>query len=364
MNIRIKWLRDQLKAMQLDGMIVSNPTNVQYLTGLEEEGIFIVAPKENVFITDTRYIESVNSKLTIDDEIVAYDVRTLSKYDYEGFFMCSNEIGFEEKYVTYETYKKYLQKYQVNLVETEGIIENHRVVKDEEEIELIKKACEITDHTFEYVKKILRYGMTEKELSFEIERFMLENGADGLAFSTIVAFGENTSMPHAVPTNRQLQSGDIIQLDMGAKYKGYCSDFSRVIFVDYVKNEYEDAYHFVLEQQQKMEESFKDGANVKQVIKNRETDYHLKHYDMAHAFGHGVGLSIHEEPILSAKIDTYLKENSVIAIEPGVYKPGRFGIRMEDTYHITKDSCINLDKSGKDYTIVNLKDKQDSVKKA
>lgn len=357
MNIRIKWLRDQLKSMELDGMIVSNPVNVRYLTGLEEEGIFIVAPKENVFITDTRYIESVNNKLTIDDEIVAYDVRNLSKFDYEGFFMACHDIGFEEKYVTYEIYKKYLQRYQVNLVETEGIIENHRIVKDEEEIELVRKACEITDATFEHVKKILHYDMTEKELAFEIERFMIENGADGLAFDTIVAFSENTSMPHAVPTNRKLQSGDIIQLDMGAKYKGYCSDFSRVIFVDYVNKEYEDMYQFVLEQQEKIVQSFKDNVNIKQVIKNREVDYDLKHLDIMHAFGHGVGLCVHEEPFLSAKMDCYLKENSIIAIEPGVYKPGRFGIRMEDTYLITKNSCINLGKSGKDYSIVNLQDK-------
>ena len=355
MNIRIKWLRDQLKSMQLDGMIVSNPINVKYLTGLDAEGIFIIAPKENVFITDSRYIESVNNQLTIDDEIVAYDMRTLSKFDYEGFFMCSNDIGFEEKYVTYETYKKYLQMYQVNLVETEGIIENHRVVKDEDEIECIKKACEITESAFEYVKKILRYGMTEKELAFEIEKFMIENGADGLAFDSIVAFGENTSMPHAIPTNRSLQSGDIVQFDIGCKYKGYCSDFSRVIFIDYMKNEYEDSYQFVVEEQQKIVDNFKDGANIKQIIKDREVDYNLKNYEIAHSFGHGVGLYIHEEPILSSRRDMYLKENSIIAIEPGIYKTGRFGIRIEDTYLITKDSCIKLGKTGKNVTIIDLK---------
>lgn len=357
MNIRIKWLRDQLKSMQLDGMIVSNPINVKYLTGLEAEGIFIIAPKENVFITDSRYIEAVNNSLTIDDEIIAYDSKTLSKYDYEGFFLCVNDIGFEEKYVTYELYKKYLQTYQVNLVETEGIIENHRLVKDEEEIELIKKACEITDASFEYAKSILKYGITEKELAFEIEKFMLQNGADGLAFESIVAFGENTSMPHAVPTDRKLESGDIVQFDIGAKYKGYCSDFSRVIFVDYMKNEYEDAYNFVLDEQQKIVNAFKDGANIKQVIKDREVEYNLKCFDVMHSFGHGVGLYIHEEPVLRSNIDNYLKENSIVAIEPGVYKTGRFGIRIEDTYQITKSSCINLTKSGKDYIIVELRNK-------
>ena len=343
--------------MELEGMIVSNPVNVKYLTGLEEEGTLIVAPKENVFITDSRYIESVNNKLTIDDEIVAYDMRNMSKYDYEGFFMSCHDIGFEEKYVTYEVYKRYLQIYQVNLVETEGIIENHRIVKDEEEIGYIKKACEITDCAFEHIKKVLKYGITERELSFEIEKFMIENGADGVAFDTIVAFGENTSMPHAVPTNRKLQSGDIIQIDMGAQYKGYCSDFSRVLFIDEMKKEYEEVYDFVLEEQRKIVDSFKNGVNIKPIIKDRETDYHLKNFNVMHSFGHGVGMEIHEEPILSSKMDSFLKENAMIAIEPGVYKSGRFGIRIEDTYHITKNSCINLAKSGKNDIILSLKDR-------
>ena len=134
MNVRIKWLRNQLMSLNLDGMIVSNPINVKYLTGLSEEGILIIAPKENIFVTDGRYIESVNRNLTLDDEIVAYETKNLNKYDYEAIFMLSENVGFEENYVTYEQYKKYLQTYQVNLVETEGLIENQRIVKDEDEI--------------------------------------------------------------------------------------------------------------------------------------------------------------------------------------------------------------------------------------
>ena len=170
MNVRIKWLRNQLMSLNLDGMIVSNPINVRYLTGLSEEGILIIAPKENIFVTDGRYIESVNRNLTIDDEIVAYEAKNLNKYDYEAIFMLSENVGFEENYVTYEQYKKYLQTYQVNLVETEGLIENQRIVKDEQEIEIITKACEITDKAFEYIIKNIKKGMTEKEVAFEIER--------------------------------------------------------------------------------------------------------------------------------------------------------------------------------------------------
>ena len=144
MNIKLKTFRNKLLT-KLDGMIVTNPVNVRYLTGLKEEGKLIVGEKENIFITDGRYIESVNKNLTIDDEIVAYDVKDLTKYDYENFFTISQNVGFEEKYVTFADYKKYLQLYKVELQETEDMIENQRISKEDDEIENIKKACEITD---------------------------------------------------------------------------------------------------------------------------------------------------------------------------------------------------------------------------
>ncbi len=354
MNPRIKWLRNQLIPLKLDGIIVSNPINIRYLTGLSEEGSLILAQRENVFITDSRYIESVNHKLTLDDEIIAYDSRNLSKYDYEGFFMLDENVGFEESYLTYEKYKKYLHTYQVNLIETENLLENQRIVKDEEEYNSIKKACEITDKAFEYIIRNIKKGMTEKEVTFEIERFMISNGADDRAFETIVAFGENSSMPHAVPTDRVVQKGDIIQFDFGAKVNGYCSDFSRVVFVEEMKEEYKEVYDFVLDEQKRLKECLKDGANIKTVIKDRETEYKLKNYQIMHAFGHGVGLEIHELPVLRSNQDNILKENSIIAIEPGVYIPGKFGVRIEDTCRVTKLDSESMTKSKRNYTIIKL----------
>lgn len=354
MNPRIKWLRNQLIPLKLDGIIVSNPINIRYLTGLSEEGTLILAPKENVFITDSRYIESVNHKLTLDDEIIAYDSRNLSKYDYEGFFMLDENVGFEESYLTYEKYKKYLHTYQVNLVETENLLENQRIVKDEEEYNSIKKACEITDQAFEYIIRNIKKGMTEKEVAFEIERFMISHGAEDRAFETIVASGENSSMPHAVPTDRVIQKGDIIQFDFGAKVNGYCSDFSRAVFVEEIKEEYKEVYDFVLDEQKRLKDCLKDGANIKTVIKDRETEYKLKNYQIMHAFGHGVGLEIHELPVLRSTQDNILKENSIIAIEPGVYIPGKFGVRIEDTCRVTKIDSESMTKSKRTYTIIKL----------
>ena len=134
MNDRLKYLKTQLSAAGLDGMIVSNPFNVKYLTGLDAEGVLIIAPKEMIFITDSRYIEEVTNVLTIDSEIMAVDIRSLSSYDFENFFMLCENVGIEENYVTYADYKNYLEKYKVNLVETDNIIEKQRVIKSEDEI--------------------------------------------------------------------------------------------------------------------------------------------------------------------------------------------------------------------------------------
>ncbi len=355
MKPRLKWLKDQLESMKLDGMIISNPVNIRYLTGLTEEGTFVVSSRENVFITDSRYIESVNMNLTIDDEIVAYDQKDLNSIDYENFFDRESKVGFEENYVTYSTYQKYLSSYKVNLVETDSIIEKQRVVKDEEEIELIKKACEITDNAFDYIIHNIRKGMTEKEVAFEIEKYMITHGGDSLAFDSIVAFGENTSKPHAVPTDRVIASGDIIQFDIGCKYQGYCADFSRVVFVDEINEEYKLVYDFVLEQQNRIKSSFKEGVNIKTVIKDRQTDYNLRRYDMMHAFGHSLGLEIHESPVLRSNVDNYLKNNTVLAIEPGVYFPGKFGIRIEDTFLVGKMYTSEITKSSKEMTVIRLK---------
>ena len=145
-------------------------------------------------------------------------MRGLSKYDYESYFSDCKSVGFEEGYVTYEAYKSYLANYRVdNLVETEHLIELNRVVKEEDEIDNCKKACLITDKAFEHIKEFIKIGYTEKEIAIELEKYMKMNGADGLAFETIVASGPNSSMPHAVPTDRKIEEKDIIQFDFGCK---------------------------------------------------------------------------------------------------------------------------------------------------
>ena len=353
MNPRIKCLRNQLNSLNIEGMIVSNPINIKYLTNIDAEGELLITRRENIFLTDGRYVEAVNSALTIDSEIIVWDKRGMIREDYENYFLFCEKVGFEESYVTYEKYKQIMQLYKINeLVETEGIIEKQRRIKDEEEITNIKKACEITDQCFTFLKNYIKIGMTEREIAYRIEEFFIKNGAEGLAFNPIVASGTNSSMPHSIVSDKKIEEGDILLIDLGCKYKGYCSDMTRTIFVGKVDDKIKNIYDMVLGVQEQAISQMKDGANIKNITKVAEQELKINRFDLIHALGHGVGLDIHEAPVLTSKYDNLLKENMVIAIEPGVYVPKSFGIRIEDTVLITKNGCINLTNSEKNYTII------------
>ena len=352
MNRKMQWLRNQLLSLDLQGMIVSNPINIKYLTNIEAEGILLVTRKENLFITDGRYIEDVHNTLTLFDEIVVYDARGLTKDDYENFFMFCENVGFEENYVTYAKYKEYIRKYKINsLVETENMIEKQRMVKDEEEIENLRKACKVTDDCFEHIIKYIRPGMTEKQIAREIDYYYYKH-SEGLSFDTIVASGENSSKPHAIPTDRRIQDIDIITIDMGCKVNGYCSDMTRTIFVGDVPEGVKPVYDLVLKNQEQALQDMKDNANTKQISKMVDNDFRLNNYDLIHALGHGVGLDIHESPILSINSENILRENMVVTDEPGIYIAGKFGVRIEDTVLINKGGCEPLTKSPKRYVII------------
>jgi len=352
MNLKLQWLKNKMLSLNLQGMIISNPTNIKYLTNIEAEGTLIITPKENIYITDGRYIEYVHSILTLFDEIIVYDVNDISKEDYENFFMFCENIGFEENYISYATYKEYIRKFKINnFVETEYIIEKQRMIKDEEELSNIIKACNITDECFKYIISYIKPGMTEKQIAKEIDEYYAER-TDGISFETIVASGENSSKPHAVPSNRKIQNQDIITIDMGCKVKGYCSDMTRTIFVGEPTEEMKKVYDLVLNNQKFALDQYKEGCSTRQVTKLVENDFKLNGHDLIHSLGHGVGLEIHEPPYISYRTDAQLKENMVVTDEPGIYIPGKFGVRIEDTVQITKFGCISLTKSEKNYIII------------
>ena len=353
MNSKITWLRERMKMLNLEGMIISNPTNIRYLTNITAEGILLITRKENIFLTDGRYIEDVQSVLTIDDGVVVHEFKEYSKDEYENFFLFCENVGFEEHYVTYADYKDLMQKYKVNnLQETECVIEKQRMIKDEEEIENIRKACELTDKCFTHLLDFIKIGMTEKEVALEIEKYFRLHGADGLAFDSIVASGSNSSKPHAIPTDKKIDLGDVITLDFGCKYNGYCSDMTRTVFAGYVPENVKKVYDLVLKKQLDTEKEYKDGFSISLLSRMVETEFQLHGYDLVHALGHGIGLNVHEMPIISGKTDKTLKEKMVVTNEPGIYIPGKFGVRIEDTVLIGKEESENLTKSSKNYTII------------
>ncbi len=350
MNERLRVLRAKMQGANIQGMIISNPVNIKYFTGIDAEGILLITRKENVYITDGRYIEYVSSILTPFDEIVIDNVKDVSIDDYENFFMFCENVGFEEKYVSYYLYKEFMHRYKINsLVEAEELIEDLRLVKDDEEIKNIKTACEITDKCFEMLKEYIKPGMSEKQIARRIDNFYYAH-AEGCSFDTIVASGENSSKPHAVPGDRKIEQRDIILIDMGCKVNGYCSDMTRMLFVGEPTEEQKKIYQLVLREQESVLAQLKEGANIKNISKDLNIHFESEGYEMIHALGHGVGLDIHERPNISTKNDSNLKSNMVVTDEPGIYLPGNFGIRIEDTVLITKQGCIELTKTSKDIT--------------
>ena len=187
MNAKLQWLRNKMSSLDLQGLILTNACNIRYLINIEAEGILLLTKKENIYITDARYIEQVHSTLTLFDEIIVYDVQDISKDDYENFFLLCENVGFEEHDISYAKYKEYIKKFKIhNFVETKHIIEKQRMIKDQEELKDLEKACEITDDCFTYLLTYIKPGMTEIQIANEIEEYYKQR-TDGLAFETIVA---------------------------------------------------------------------------------------------------------------------------------------------------------------------------------
>ncbi len=353
MNYKIKCLREKMKLLEIDGMIISNPINIEYITGVYAEGTLIINDKDNIFITDARYIEDVNSTITISDEINVRDQANIPENEYISFFANCPRVGIEENYISYSKYQNLVRIYRLKeAVETNNLIEKMRTIKDDNEIAKIRRACEITDNCFTHLLEYIKVGMTERQIAFEIEKYFIENGANGLAFDTIVASGENSSKPHAVPTNRKIQSGDNITIDFGAKYKGYCSDMTRTIFVGSVSDEVRNLYNFILEGQLRATNKIKDGVDGKSVARGVQIEYNARNFELIHALGHGVGLEVHELPYLSYRSSQILKENMVVTNEPGIYVPEKIGIRIEDTILVNKLESEVLTKSSKELIVI------------
>ena len=310
------------------------------------EGVAIVSKQGCRYFTDSRYIESA------ENGIQGFEVLDIKGF---GYIQRLNdaiadfgitELGFEEPFLTYAEYMLYEKELNCTLVPRNAEINGFRGVKEEWELELMRKAQAITDKAFSEVIGRIKVGMTELQLQAELIYCMYKNGATGLAFDPIVVSGPNTSLPHGVAGERVIQPGDFITMDYGASYMGYCSDMTRTVAVGHATEEMVKVYNTVLEAQLA-------GLAVSRAgVPGEAIDAAARKVITEAGYGHSLGLEIHEAPNPNPKNPDPMPAGAVASAEPGIYLPGRFGVRIEDTCVYREDGIEILTRSPKELIVV------------
>ncbi|MCL1903025.1 MAG: aminopeptidase P family protein [Oscillospiraceae bacterium] len=341
--------------------LVTSPINRRYVTGFGSSyGIVVFTKTRSFFLTDSRYHEKA-LKVLSDSPYKVILIDDLNnqglKEQLEYIFIKHNieSVLIESHTMTIsglEMYKKLFP--QIDFVQTSrlsDLIEKRRAVKTPEEISKIESAQRIAERAFERLTSKLKTGMTEKQVAAILNYYMLELGADASAFDTIVASGRNSSLPHATPTDKPLEQGEFVVIDFGAVVDGYHSDMTRTLVMGSPTEAMKRVYDAVWSANTDALKAIRvdiTGKLLDNVARATLEAWGYESY-FKHSLGHGVGLEVHEKPSLSvkAKGSLTLRENMVVTIEPGVYIPGKFGVRIEDMALVTKNGCINLTKTPK-----------------
>jgi len=355
MKKRIEKTRDLMQDKEMDSLLITTAVNRFYLSGFTgSSGFILFTPENNYFITDFRYTEQANNQ-TNGFEILEFNQNIPEKINEILKEDNSKKLGFESKNVTYNKYKEYKKKLdEVDLVATEDLLKNLRKIKDESEINKIKKAIEITDNAFSHILNFIEEGKTEREVALELEYFMKKAGGEKNAFDFIVASGKRSSMPHGVASDKKLEIGDFITMDFGTFYKGYCSDMTRTVVLGEVSDKQRKIYNIVLKAQREVIDKIKPGMSGKEVDAIARDIIESEGYkdNFGHGLGHGIGVEVHEGPRASYKSDDEIKEGMLVTDEPGIYIPDWGGVRIEDDLLITEDGCEVLNNSPKELIIV------------
>ncbi|UCH43380.1 MAG: aminopeptidase P family protein [Dehalococcoidales bacterium] len=334
---RIEKLRQELDNRDLDGVFVSQPENRYYLSGFDgSAGYLLITAQHEILATDFRYIEQAGQQAD------GYEVFKISGSTEEWFPRLLADLdlgclGFETEHVTYAVYRQLSDalsknKSSLKLVPVDGLVDSLRAIKEPEEIELITRAAEISDKAIEYFKEIIRPGMTEAGIAWEVEKFLRDNGSQTIPFGAIVASGPNSAMPHAKPSERKIETGEPVLIDIGARFGKYASDISRTICLGDSDETFNRIYDIVLGAQ------LTALSIVKEDMRGDEADGLAREVieqaghgaEFGHSLGHGVGLAAHERPRLGPNSDETLVSGMVFTVEPGIYLPGWGGVRIED----------------------------------
>ena len=351
----LKQIAARLDEYGIDAMLVSSEPGERYAVGFKGEGYVVVAKNECRYCTDSRYIEAAEKQVTgtsvtMTDRAKNYRILIQKAVDDLGI----EKLGFEDGYMTVAQYRQLADAFTCELVPAQGLLGALRAAKDEEEIALMTKAQRISEQALEEILKFLRPGVSEKEVAAKLTYDMLRFGAEKMSFDPIVASGPNGSLPHAVPSDRAIQSGEFVTMDFGCIYGGYCSDMTRTVAVGEPTEEMKKVYAVVLEAQLAgiaAEKAGVTGKSVDAAARRVIEDAGYGEY-FGHSFGHSVGLEIHEAPNAGSTCEDVIPLGAAVSAEPGIYLPGKFGVRIEDVTIFTADGCVNLTKAPKDLIIL------------
>jgi len=344
-------LTEKLSQDSLDGMIVTNLTNVHYLSGFTgSAGTCLILSDESYFFSDGRYLTQSQKQVQGMEVFIDEDphLRIIHK---KKLIKNGLNLGFEAIHLSVAEMDKMRTLFpEVKFTSTTNLVEKIACVKDQGEIRNFRKAVEITDDVFDQILPQIREGVKEKEISAKISYAIKVLGGDGDAFDPIVAGGPNSALPHAVPGDREFQKGDFVVLDFGAKFQGYHADMTRTVVVGEASEKHEEIYNIVLKAQEKGIEAVKDGVSCKAIDYATRDFITEKGYGeyYIHSTGHGLGLEIHTMPRLSQSSEDTVYENYVITIEPGIYIPEFGGVRIEDDVVVGKNGAEVLNKAPKE----------------
>lgn len=338
---------------QANAVLINSRFSREYLLNFKSTaGSLLIFPEKQYFIVDFRYIEKARQQISTCEVILQESLprQIAALLNKHGAKTCA----VEEKMVTISDYFKLCDDLvPVTVLQQGGVsalLESMRMIKTQHEIEKLRRAQEITDQTFQQLAPTICPGMTERHIATEIEYRLKKNGAHGISFETIVAAGENSSLPHGRPTDYAVQNGDFITMDFGAVFEGYHADMTRTLSLGSVSDQQRSVYQTVLEAQQRVLNRVKAGMVCAEVDQIAREYIDSAGYEgcFGHGLGHGVGLEIHEHPNFSPHNKTVLQEGMILTVEPGIYLPGRFGVRIEDIIVIRSQGCDNITTSTKD----------------
>ena len=348
MEQRIRSIREVMKANDIEAMFINNMANVRYLSGFTEDAAAIyLSQKTACFVIRVGYKIQVETKHK-EFEYLLHDFPYPATYptlaERVAELVAKDKVKtlhFESNNLSWGAHNDLSHHVKAELVPMAGVLETVRMTKNEDELALMRTAAEITDAAFSDIIKFIKPGLSELEVDAQLTALLRKYGAEGLAFNNIVASGENILVMHAAPTERRLQKGDMVILDFGARYKGYCMDMTRTLIIGKASQKQKEIYdleNLAVDDAARVLRSGVAAAEVAKAGRARVIEAGYGNY-FRHGVGHGVGIDIHEIPSFVENSPEIVPDNCVATLEPGFYVPGIGGVRTENTYLVTKDKC-------------------------